>query len=266
MKPAPPTDAGGRYPTFTRRALAVFWRDLLAWRKYCRSSLLLNFGEPVMNLVALGFGLGAYVSRIGDHSFLEFIGPGLLAVTVMNSVVFDIGFDGFDRLRTTGVYDAMATSPLSVGEIVGGELLWEAARSLLYGMVFLSVLGAFGLVRSAWVIAVPLVLAMNGFIFGAATLAVVSVARVHEHLFFYFTLVITPMFMFSGVFFPVAHMPAALQWVVKALPLYHLVELSRAFTLGTVGASSLLHLVWLAVIAALVLSLPVPLLRRALTR
>lgn len=256
----------GDYPRFSRRALAVFRRDLLAWQKYCRSSVLLNFGEPVMNLVALGFGLGAYVSRIGGHTFLEFIGPGLLAVTAMNSVIFDIGFDGFDRLRTTGVYDAMATSPLSIGEIAGGELLWEAARSLLYGLVFLSVLAAFGLVRSAWVALLPLVLVLNGLIFGAATLAVVSVARVHEHLFFYFTLVITPMFMFSGVFFPVDRMPQVLQWVVKALPLYHLIELSRDFVLGTVGVTSLLHLAWLAVISLLVMALPVRGLKRALLR
>ncbi|MGE5554447.1 MAG: ABC transporter permease [Betaproteobacteria bacterium] len=254
------------YPSFSRRARAVWWRNLLAWRKFCRSSILLNFGEPVMNLVALGFGLGAYVTRIGDRSFLEFIAPGLLAVTAMNSVVYDLGFDGFDRLRTTGVYDAMATSPLSVSEIVGGELLWEATRSIIYGLVFLSVLAAFGLVHSVWVAGLPVVLFLNGFLFGALTLAVVSVAQVHEHLFFYFTLVITPMFMFSGVFFPVDRMPSALAWVVKAFPLYHVVELTRSLVLGGVSAANLVHLGWLLFLTLAALALPVPLLQRALYR
>ncbi|MDI6869926.1 MAG: ABC transporter permease [Bacillota bacterium] len=149
---------------------------------------------------------------------------------------------GNASLRTTGVYDAMATSPLSVGEIVGGELLWEATRSVLYGLIFLSVLALFGLVRSAWVLAL------------------------HEHLFFYFTLAITPMFMFSGVFFPVERMPGPLPRVVKALPLYHVVELARSLVLGGASAGDLIHLGWLLLLTLAALALPVPLLRRALNR
>lgn len=254
------------YPRFSRRATVVWLRNFLAWRKFYRSSILLNFGEPVMNLVALGFGLGAYVTHIGEYSFLEYIAPGLLAVTVMNSVAFDLAFDGFDRLRMSGVYDAMATSPLSVEELAAGEVLWEATRALVYGLVFLSVLAVFGLVRSAWVVFLPAVLVLAGLLFGAMTLAVVCLARAHEHLFFYFTLVITPMFMFSGVFFPVSRMPLALQWIVKATPLYYVVELSRSLILGRVGPVDLVHLGTLLGLTLLILAIPVPLLRRALER
>ncbi|MGE5507861.1 MAG: ABC transporter permease [Chitinophagales bacterium] len=254
------------YPAFTRRAGAVWLRNLLAWVKYAKSSILLNFGEPVMNLLALGVGLGAYVSQMGGVSFLEFMAPGLLAVTVMNAVAYDITFDGYDRLRSTGVYDAMVTAPLSVEEVVAGELLWEASRAVVYGLIFLVVLFFFGLVRSVWVVFLPIVLVLTGLLFGALGLAVVTVARSHEHLFYFFTLAITPMFMFSGVFFPVERMPYLLQWVVKATPLFHAVELSRALSLGRVAPVDLVYLATLTALTLLSLALPVPLLRRALEK
>lgn len=254
------------YPTPTRRALVLWLRNLLAWRKFYRSSLLLNFGEPVLNLVALGFGLGSYVTQIGELSFLEFIAPGLLAVTAMNAVTFDMAFEGYDRLRVTGAYDALVTAPLSIEELAAGELAWEATRSVVYGLIFLSVLLVFGAVHSLWVVLLPLVLVVSGVLFGSLALAVVSIAKAHEHLFFYFTLFITPMFMFSGVFFPVQRLPEAAQWVVKALPLYHVVELNRGLILGNVSTGLLSHFAALVMMALVAPAVPVPLLRRALSR
>ena len=253
------------WPRFDTMALAVWYRNYLAWAHFWRSSVLLNFGEPVLNLLALGIGLGAHVGAMQGVPFAQYVGPGLLAVTAMNAVTFDMGFEGFDRLRTTGVYDAMAFSPLSVQQLVAGELLWEATRSMGYSAIFLSVLAVMGLVESWWALAVPPALALFGAVFGAAALVVVSLARHHEHLFYYFTLVITPMFLFSGVFFPVEELPAAAAAVVRILPLYHGVELARGLILGQVGPHLLGHLGALAAMAVVSLPLPVGLLRRALS-
>ena len=252
------------WPRFDRMALAVWYRNYRSWARFWRSSVLLNFGEPVMNLLALGIGLGAHVGRIRGLPFAEFVGPGLLAVTAMNAVTFDMGFEGYDRLRTTGVYDAMAFSPLSAAQMVAGELLWEATRSVLYGSIFLAVLAALGLVRSPWALALPPVLALTGGVFAAAALIVVALARSHEHLFYYFSLVITPMFLFSGVFFPVEQLPAAAEAVVRALPLFHTVELARALVLGQLKPELWLNLLGLAATGAVLTPIAVALFRRAL--
>ena len=248
-----------------RAAAAVWWRDFVAWRKFWRSSILLNFGEPLTNLLALGVGLGAYVAVMQGVSFLQFIAPGLLAVTAMNAVTFDSGFETYDKLNSSGVYAAMLTSPLTVPEIVLGEYLWEATRAVLYGAVFFLVILAFGLVHSPWSILLPLPLVLFGVLFTAPALYVAAVARTHEQLFYYFSLVITPMFMFSGVFFPVAHLPWIVRDIIYFLPLYHGVVLTRALVLGQMDPGMLWQLLWLVGYAALLAYLPVRALARRLT-
>ncbi len=248
-----------------RAAAAVWWRDFVAWRKFWRSSILLNFGEPLTNLLALGVGLGAYVAVMQGVSFLQFIAPGLLAVTAMNAVTFDAGFETYDKLNSSGVYAAMLTSPLTVPEIVLGEYLWEATRAILYGAVFFLVILAFGLVHSWWSLLLPLPLILFGVLFTAPALYVAAVARTHEQLFYYFSLVITPMFMFSGVFFPVAHLPWIVRDLIYILPLYHGVLLTRAMVLGQMAPSILWQFVWLIGYAALLAYLPVRALARRLT-
>ncbi len=248
-----------------RAGAAVWWRDFVAWRKFWRSSILLNFGEPLTNLLALGVGLGAYVAVMQGVSFLQFIAPGLLAVTAMNAVTFDAGFETYDKLNSSGVYAAMLTSPLTVPEIVLGEYLWEATRAILYGAVFFLVILAFGLVHSWWSLLLPVPLVLFGVLFTAPALYVAAVARTHEQLFYYFSLVITPMFMFSGVFFPVTHLPWIVQDVIYILPLYHGVVLARAMVLGQMGPGVLWQFVWLIGYAALLAYLPVRALARRLT-
>lgn len=248
-----------------RAAAAVWWRNFVAWRKFWRSSILLNFGEPLTNLLALGVGLGAYVAVMQGVSFLQFIAPGLLAVTAMNAVTFDAGFETYDKLNSSGVYAAMLTSPLTVPEIVLGEYLWEATRAILYGAVFFLVILAFGLVHSWWSLLLPLPLVLFGVLFTAPALYVAAVARTHEQLFYYFSLVITPMFMFSGVFFPVGHLPWIVRDIIYILPLYHGVVLARAMVLGQMDAGSWLQFLWLLAYVLLLAYLPVRALARRLT-
>ncbi len=248
---------------FWRSAGAIWWRNFLSWRKFWRSSILLNFGEPLTNLLALGMGLGAYVTM--GVPFLQFIAPGLLAVTSMNAVTFDSGFEGYDRLNANGVYQSMMTSPLTVPEIVAGEYLWEATRSLLYGAVFFIVVLAFGLVHSAWAALLPVPLMLFGVVFAAPALYVAARAKTHEQLFYYFSLVITPMFMFSGVFFPVNHLPWYIVDIIYALPLYHGVSLARELMTGQISIVCLWNFLWILGYAAVLAYLPVKALERRLT-
>ena len=244
-------------PRFGWRARRVWERDFIAWRKIYRTSLLLNFGEPLMNLLALGFGLGTYVTKLDNVTFAAFIAPGLLCSTCMMGVTFDAAFGGYQRLHDNKVYDALVTGPIEVWDLVGGEILWQMARSVLYGSTFMLVILALGLVRS-WLalLVLPLMLVV-GVIFASSALVVACIAKLQDHLFYYFTLAITPMFMFSGIFFPISTLPPIARDVIWLTPLYHFVNLARALVLGQMGTPGLLgDLVW--VVVAAVLSLPFP--------
>lgn len=253
-----------RFPVFGRGAWVVCRRNYLAWVKYYKTSLVLNFGEPLTNLLAMGFGLGAYISQMDGVSFAEFIGPGLLAVTAMNAVTFDMTFEGFSRIHENGVYHAMIAAPLTAADIVAGEYLWEAGRSLLYGMVFLAVLAAMGLVRSWWALLVPIPLVVAGVLFAAPALWVATNAKNFEQLFYYLSLVVMPMFLFSGVFFPVTHLPWSVRELIYLLPLYHVVFVLRGLVLGQVGMATVVHFGYLVAYAGALAVLPVRSLGRRL--
>ncbi len=223
---------GEPMPTWSIGALMVFRRNFLAWVKFYKSSMLLNFGEPLTNLLALGFGLGTYVAKMAGVPFINFIGPGLLAVTAMNAVTFDMTFEAYDRLNENGIYQSMIAAPLTVGQMVSGEYLWEGVRSLMYGTVFLIVLAVLGLVNSWWALLLPLPLFVTGILFSGPALFVAARASNHEQLFYYFTLFITPMFMFSGVFFPITRLPLVVRDIIVVTPLFHVVNIVRALVLG----------------------------------
>jgi lipooligosaccharide transport system permease protein len=245
-------------------ATSVWFRNFVAWRKIYKTSVLLNFGEPVMSLSALGFGLGAYVTLSRDMSFSQFIGPGLLATTVMNGVSFDMAFGAYERLRSDAVYDAMLTTPLTVEDLAAGEYLWQATRALLYGCIFLSVIVALGMVTSPWAILILPLLVITGVMFASPALAVAAIARAEEHLFYYFTLALTPMFMFAGIFFPIDRLPTWAQVVIASMPLYHAAHLFRSLAGGHLDWSLLWSLLYLIVLSVLLFPLPLRWLRRRL--
>jgi lipooligosaccharide transport system permease protein len=253
-----------RWPQFNRQARMVWYRNYLAWTKYYKSSILLNFGEPFTNLLALGFGLGAYVAKMQGVPFVDFIAPGLLVVTAMNAVTFDMGFEGYDRMNDSQIYRGMIAAPLTAGEIVGGEFLWEMTRALLYGAGFFVVLLALGLVHSWWALLLPVPLLLVGILFAAPALWVATAARAHEQLFYYYTLAITPLFLFSGVFFPIGKLPGWADTVIVILPLYHAVNLARSLILGHVSTGNLTDVAWLVAYAVVLTAIPTRVLERRL--
>jgi lipooligosaccharide transport system permease protein len=237
-------------------AWRVFQRNFYAWQKYAWSSVAINIVEPFAYFLALGFGLGAYLKLAGYGSLVQFMAPGFLGLTAMNTATFDASWGCYERRVFNGVYESMVTSPVDPMEIAAGEYLWQAFRAVLYGSLFLAVIAGFGLVHSWWALCCPLLLALTGIVFAIPALLVSFVVKTQEHLFYYFSFVATPMVMISGIFFPLDKFPKwalALAWIT---PLYHAVLVFRSLVMGTVSAHTGFQVIWL--IAAIVLLAFVP--------
>ena len=189
----------------------VFQRNLLVYRKTWKVSLSFNFFEPLLYLGALGFGLGAYVQQMEGVPYLYYLAPGLLASSAMFATTYECTYGSFVRMAYQKTYHAMLATPASIEDVVAGELIYGAFKSVLYGTVILLVVAALGLVASPWALLVPPVLAVSGLLFGALSMIWTGLVPNMDSFNYFFSLIITPLFLFSGVFFPLAGMPAFVQ-------------------------------------------------------
>jgi lipooligosaccharide transport system permease protein len=236
--------------------LAVWRRNATMYKRTWKWNILPNFFEPVMYLFSIGIGVGAYISQMGGTSYIAFLAPGLVCVAAMNGASYEVTYNIYVRLVFEKTYDAMLTTPIEPDDVLLGEVLWAVTRAGIYGGCFYVVLMFFGLTpmpSSLWAL---LVIPITGLLFAA--IGVVFSLRIPniDMFSFYFTLFLTPLFLFSDVFFPLEERLAGpWLWLAEALPLLHPVRLSRAafngeFTLMvlwdlayTLGASLLL-LLW----------------------
>jgi lipooligosaccharide transport system permease protein len=249
-----------------RRSASIWRREAVVWRHLYRTSILLNFGQPLMWLLAFGLALGAYVSLGRPGNYLSFVAPGLLAITAMNVVTFDTIFGTWVKAYEWGVYDAVATTPVSPREMVLGTFAWESTRAVMYGGVFMIVMVGLGLFHSWWALLLPLVLASVGPLFSGPAMAwAILSKRSFHHLFYYTELVVSPMFFFSGAFFPVDRLPGYLQVVIWITPLYHVVNLARALTYGTLAWGLLVDAAFIAALTLVLAPITMRLLDRHLT-
>jgi lipooligosaccharide transport system permease protein len=237
-------------------ALAVWRRNAVMYKRTWKWNILPNFFEPVLYLFSIGIGVGAYISEMGGTSYIAFLAPGLVCVAAMNGASFEVTYNIYVRLVFEKAYDAMLTTPIEPDDVLIGEILWAVTRASVYGGCFFLVLMLSGLAplpSSLWVF---LVIPITGLLF--AGIGIVFSLRIPniDMFSFYFTLFLTPLFLFSDVFFPLKERLAApWLWVAEALPLLHPVRLARAaFTgefsalvlwdLGYVMGASLLLLLW----------------------
>lgn len=251
-------------PRLRHGAFSVWRRNALVWRRLIGPSLVLNFGEPLLYLLGLGFGLGLFIGEMMDMPYLTFLASGILASSAMNTASFEAMFSVYTRMVPQRTYDAILATPLEVQDIVAGEMLWSASKALVSGTAILIVAALLGAVRSLdalWVI--PL-LFLFGLAFAGPALIVTGLSRGYDYFNYYLTLLVTPMFILSGVFYPVTSLPDALQAVVYALPLVHAVELVRPLVANLPVSDVPLHVGVLAAYAIVGYLLAVRLIRRRL--
>lgn len=247
-----------------RVALRVWRRNLRVFSKAWKGALLPQFLDPFLYLLAMGFGLGTYLARVEGIAYEQFIGSGLVASAVMWAASFETTWNIWFKMEENRLYDSILTTPIEVPDLIAGEVAWAATRAFVYGTVFLVIVTLFGLVESAWAAIVPLFLAMGGACFGMMGLTFTSMNKRVDFYSYYYTLWITPLFLFSGIFYPLDRLPEWVSVVAWLTPLHHLVEITRGLILGPEALAIAGNALWLILVTLLLFALPVRAMSRRL--
>jgi len=235
----------------SHRIYYVWKRNLVSYKRFAIPTFIASMGEPLLYLVAMGIGLGSYMGLINGMPYLNFLAPGLLVSTAMFAATYECTFGAYVRMTVEKVYNALIVTPLSVEEVVAGEILWGMTRSMFSGFIMLIVLLLFGIAHWSSFLLMPLVWMAVGFFFSSLAIIITSFAPNFDFFTYYLELFITPMFFFSGVFFPLDKMPAVVKVISHFLPLTYAVDISRAFIRGPLDWNILRDFVILLVSASI---------------
>jgi lipooligosaccharide transport system permease protein len=226
--------APGRYapPRLTARMVPVIRRHLLVWRKLALPSVLANIADPLITLVAFGYGLGALLREIDGVPYITYLAAGSVCMSTMMAASFESLYSAFSRMHVQRTWDSQLNAPLLLDDVLAAEWIWSAMKACLSGVSIILVAVALGVSREPTLIGLLPVVLLTGLAFAALALCVNAVARGYDFFSYYFTLVLTPMSFVSGVFFPVSQLPGWLQSVSAWLPLSAAIELARPLVLG----------------------------------
>ncbi len=253
-------------PRLSLRFYPIWRRHFLVWKKLAAPSIMGHLADPLIYMLGLGYGLGSLLPQMGGMSYIAFLAAGTVCYSTMNSASFEALYSGFARMHEQRTWDAILNTPITLDDVVISEILWAATKSLMSGAAVLAVIWLMGLshsLMSLWML--PLAL-MVGLVFASVGLIMTALAPSYDFFMYYFTLVITPMMLLCGVFFPVSQLPENFQTLASMLPLTHAVDLARPLMGGVVPPHAALHL---AVLVAYTLGgfyISLVLFRRRLSR
>ena len=231
----------------------VWLRNLLVWKKLALPSLVGNIAEPLMWLLAFGYGLGALVGQVDMGAekvpYILFLASGSICMSAMNAATFEALYSAFSRMHAQKTWDGILNAPVVLDDIVLAEMLWAAFKSVFTVTAILLVMLALGISHSPKLLVALPVLALTGITFACVALVFNALAKGYDFFTFYFTLGLTPMMFLSGVFFPLDQLPPAVRWLSDVLPLSHAVALVRPLFMDQWPASPALHVGVLVVYA-----------------
>ncbi len=220
----------------------VYEASAIRYRRTWRSSLYTSFGQPLMYLLALGWGLGTLVDKGSSAgastalqhgvSYLTFLAPGLLAATLMQTAAMECTFPVFASIKWLRIYDAMLNTPIDVRAIVGGQLTWVATRLTMNAIVFVALIAVFGAAHSPWIVLAVPAAVLTAMAFAAPITAFSATQEKEANLSGLFRFGVLPLFLFSGTFFPISQLPGWLRPVAWISPLWHGVDLCRDLAIG----------------------------------
>jgi lipooligosaccharide transport system permease protein len=254
-------------PKLSGNVWKVWRRNFDVFMKTIRANFLPSLIEPILYLLALGLGLGGFVQPIEGVPYVNFIAPALVAISIMYGSFFECTYASFVRMYFQKTFDAIIATPVSVEEVIAGELVWGATRATINSTTVLAVVAAFGLISSPLFLLVPLLAFLGGLMFSSIAMCFTAVAPDIDFFNYPSFLLVTPMFLLSGTFFPLSALPFAVQTGAQIfLPLTHVVNLTRGLVLGSVEASLLLSLAWILAGTLIFFILSINLMKKRLIR
>jgi lipooligosaccharide transport system permease protein len=257
-------------PRFTTLFWTVWRRNLRVYRRIWAVNFLPPILEPLFYIVAFGLGFSGLVGDVSwrgqSMTYTQFFAPAMIAVSIMWQAFMETTYSSFVRMFYQKTYDALLATPLSLEEIIVAEIVWGATRSCIAAVLMLAMVALLGYAPSPQALLVLPIAVLGGMAFGAMGMATTSITPSIDMFNIPFFLVITPMFLFSGTFFPVDALPPYAAHIAAAMPLYHLAELCRAACLGRLNAASLGHAAVLLGFFAAFLPLALAGMRRRLVR
>ena len=244
-----------------KHAFRVWQRHWLVYTKLYKTSFALNFAEPALYLVAMGLGLGSFVKDIHGQPYIKFIAPGIVASSSVFAAVYECTYGTYIRMTFQKTFDAILATPVNLDDLVAGELIWGATKSVIFGITITIVITLFGLVESPLIVlAIPFIF-LGGLIFAELSIIFCAIVPGIDSFSYFYTLFMTPLFLFSGIFFPLEAMPRVISDLAFFTPLYHLVIICRAFSSGNV-AHTHWSVVWLLIVAVTFAPVPFKLMRK----
>jgi lipooligosaccharide transport system permease protein len=244
-----------------KHAFRVWQRHFTVYTKLYKSSIALNFVEPVLYLAALGLGLGAFVKEINGVPYIKFIAPGIIASSSMFAATYECTYGTYVRMTYQKTFDAILATPVNMNDLVAGELIWGSTKSVLYGTIIMLVISFFGLVDSPLIILAIPFLFISGLIFSEISMIFVAIVPGIDSFNYFYTILMTPMFLFSGIFFPLDTLPPVISKIAFFTPLYHLVNICRSFSSGLLTIT-LWDIIWILIVLILLTPYPFRLMRR----
>ena len=255
-----------RPPQISWRWWPVFRRNLLVWRKLAVPSLVGNIAEPLITLVAFGYGLGALIGQVQLNGsavpYILFLASGSICMSAMNAASFEALYSAFSRMNVQRTWDGIMNAPVRLDDVVFAEMLWAAFKSLFTSAVILGVMLALGITHTPMLILVLPLLGLVGIVFASIALIFNALAKGYDFFTYYFSLFLTPTMFLSGVFFPRDQLPGVMRTISDWLPLTAAVELIRPLFMGQWPNHGLRHLAVLVVYGVVAFWLALALTRR----
>jgi lipooligosaccharide transport system permease protein len=241
-----------RIPKLSFRFFPVYRRNLLVWRKLAISSILGNIADPLITLVAFGYGLGQLLPTVAGMPYIVFLAAGSLCMSTMMAASFEALYSAFSRMHVQKTWESIMNAPIELDDILAAEWLWAATKSMFSAIAILVVMVVMGISREPTLIGVLPVVLLVGLTFSALGLCFNALASGYDSFSYYFTLVLTPMIFVSGVYYPMGNLPEWLAVLASILPLASAVDLVRPLVVGSLPENifpKVLHLVVFAVAA-----------------
>lgn len=250
----------------TGRWLAIWYRNLLVWKKFAIPALMAGFAEPLFHLLGLGYGLGSFIGEINEMPYIVFLASGIICTNVMQVATFEGLYSCYTRMEPQQTWQGILATPLDVQDIVIAETFWIATKSFISLIAVLLVAASLNIVADWQVLWILPIMLLAGITFGALALIMTALAYNYDFFLYYITLFITPMILLSGVFFPFNSLPPIIQTGIYFLPLIHLIELVRPLIIGQSPTHIFIHLAVLSLYGIIAIHVAIFLLKKRLTQ